>query len=91
MKDSKGYEEAARRVKKLPRIFGRVSEKQLQAEILGKHVRTVILNSKVVFIPDNAEYEELPDGTRKLSCLFYGYLYFEKEEEDEALHDHRPD
>ena len=85
MKHSDAYQAAARRVKNLPRIFGRVSAEKIEAGILGtlrKHDKLTIRNVEAVFIPDDAEYEELPDGTRKLPCLFYGDIYFEKEEED---------
>lgn len=90
MNDSAEYQEAVRRVKNLPEIFGRVSAERLAEGVLGKFIRPSVRMVEAVFIPDDAEYETLPDGTRKLPCLFYGDLYFEKEE-DETLHDQRPD
>jgi len=82
---------ATRRVKNLPEIFGDVSKEQLDQGALGKFRRLSLHKIEAVFVHEDAEYETLPDGTRKLPCLFYGDLYFEKEEKDEALHDQGPD
>lgn len=84
MKDSKAYEEAVRRVKNLPEIFGEVSWEDLKRGVLGKCTMGRVIEFDKCFIPDDAEYETLPDGSRKLPCLFYGDLYFEKEGERDA-------